>query len=190
VGGDVGIRQEIRCCSGGRQHETTRGHPMAGHGLMADSVIESVLRLKTPPQRPSRKFRRNHSETMRPELKIQGSGSLSLAWVHLAVVVTPNSDRLSSIRLTAEDGSIYWNFKKGVLMQQFIRLRLDGQDLIDLIKGKVLYKDEDGRPLGTGDGFRPGEFPVQIVLSEGERAPFQQMLRPVNASDDHQIEEI
>jgi hypothetical protein len=61
-------------------------------------------------------------------------------------------------------------------MQNQIRLRLDSRDIFDLVEGKVLYKDEDGRPLGTGATFTSGEHPVEICLSEGDRQPLRNLI--------------
>ena len=58
-------------------------------------------------------------------------------------------------------------------MKKQIRLRLDGQDIIDLADGKVLYKEEAGQPRGTGASHTAGEHPVEIVLN----TPDQQLLK-------------
>jgi hypothetical protein len=50
-----------------------------------------------------------------------------------------------------------------------IRLRLDARDVMDLIDGKVLYKEKTGQPRGTGIAFTQGENPVEICLTEGDR---------------------
>jgi hypothetical protein len=50
-----------------------------------------------------------------------------------------------------------------------IRLRLDANDVIDLIQGRVLFKEESGAPRGTGPSFEAGKHPVQICLTESDR---------------------
>lgn len=60
-------------------------------------------------------------------------------------------------------------------MSNPIRLRLDARDIIDLIQGQVLFKEESGAPRGTGRSFQAGMHPVQICLTESDR----QLLGPL-----------
>ncbi len=69
-------------------------------------------------------------------------------------------------------------------MQDQIRLILDACDIVALAKGRVIYKDKNGRPLGTGDTFTAGEHPIEICLTEGDRAVFRGVLGIVDTSGD------
>jgi hypothetical protein len=54
-----------------------------------------------------------------------------------------------------------------------IKLRLDERDILDLIGGKVLFRDESGSPRGTGTTFTNGGHPVEICLTKSAQAPLQ-----------------
>ena len=67
-------------------------------------------------------------------------------------------------------------------MQNQTRLRLDSRDILDLVEGKVLYKDENGSPLGTDATFTSGKHPVEICLTEGDRKPLRDAILGVKTS--------
>jgi hypothetical protein len=72
-------------------------------------------------------------------------------------------------------------------MPRQIRLRLDARDITDLVRGRVLYKEETGSPRGTGTGFTAGENPVEICLTEGDQEPLRNLLFNVKTSGGHKV---
>lgn len=57
------------------------------------------------------------------------------------------------------------------------------RDIYDLVQGKVLYKEKTGQARGTGLTFTAGENPVEICLTDADRAPLHKQLFRSNVTD-------
>jgi hypothetical protein len=61
-------------------------------------------------------------------------------------------------------------------MEEQVKIRLDRQDILNLLRGQVLYRERSGIPRGVGDKTTQGENPVEVFLTESDIVPLYNSL--------------